>query len=493
MQKIQVYFSDFFHVDREVIEAYGAVDISLINDLPLFVDPFLLFNSRNPDFQKIHQEMIDYLLFLKQQSERCRVLSPGMRYAWYTFSEVKQNWLGFSLSGNAGCGMGQDFANGLFSGLNSIFSDFGKETITIGKHMEKLCLISPRVGRDKISDFTTNFAKRYLLSYTQEFARTYLDPSQCKTIPIPKVYFNKDTTSWVSEEYYLPCHNDDYVLLTPKAMLTRDDTFINRADMLHNLQEIAPSIPDAALRFELEMYFQNVLTKKKKEISQTEKERKATDLISRHPVLIDYYVRYKEDHEDQATSISKEKVKEVQVLYNDQISELIQKLTSTDFYKIIPDAHEEAAKRVQYLKHVIEDQDGYRLFYFAGNPIKREADLQVIYRLVWYGSPFSIDREVNNGRGAVDYKISYGKENSTLVEFKLASNSKLKQNLAKQVEIYKKASETERAIKVILFFTDEEEKKVYDILNDLELAGNPDIVLIDARNDNKPSASIVKI
>ena len=493
MQKIQVYFSDFFRVDREVIEAYGAVDISLINDLPLFVDPFLLFNSRNPDFQKIHQEMIDYLLFLKDQSEKNRVLSPGMRYAWYTFSEVKQNWLGFSLSGNAGCGMGQDFANGLYSGLNSIFSDFGKETITIGKHMEKLCLISPRVGRDKISDFTTNFAKRYLLNYTQEFATTYLDPSQCKTVTVPKVYFNKDTSSWVSEEYYLPWHNDDFVLLTPKAMLTRDDTFINRADMLHNLQEIAPSIPDAALRFELEMYFQNVLTKKKKEISQTEKERKATDLILRHPVLIDYYVRYKEDHEDQATSISKEKVKEVQILYNDQISELIQKLTNTDFYKIVPDAHEEAAKRVQYLKHVIEDQDGYRLFYSAGKPIKREADLQVIYRLVWYGSPFSVDREVNNGRGAVDYKISYGKENATLVEFKLASNSKLKQNLAKQVEIYKKASETERAIKVILFFTDEEEKKVYDILNSLELAGNPDIVLIDARNDNKPSASVVKI
>ena len=56
MQKIQVYFSDFFHADREVIESYGAVDISLINDLPLFVDPFLLFNSRNTDFQKIHRK-----------------------------------------------------------------------------------------------------------------------------------------------------------------------------------------------------------------------------------------------------------------------------------------------------------------------------------------------------------------------------------------------------------------------------------------------------
>ena len=494
MQAIQVYFSDFFNVDREVIESYGAVDISLINDLPLFIDPFLLFNSKDPEYQKIHQDMINYLLFLKEQGEKYPVLSSGMRKAWYSFSEVKQTWLGFSLSGNSGCGMGQDFAIGLHLGLNSIFSNFGDETITVGKHMEKLCLISPRVGRDKISDFTTNFAKQYLLEYTQTFAKTYLSDTQCRTINVPRVYFNKETGSWVSDFYYLPWHNDDYVLLTPKAMLTRDDTFINRSDMLRNLQEIAPSIPDAALRFELESYFQNVLTKKKKEISQTEKEKRATELISSHPELIDYYVRYKEDHEEQATSISKEKVKEVQILYNDQISELIQLLARyTSFYDSIPDAHDEALKRVQFLKHVIEDQDGYKLFYYNGKPIKREADLQVIYRLVWFGSPLSVDREVNNGRGPVDYKISYGKENSALVEFKLASNSKLKQNLAKQVEIYMAASETKRAIKVILFFSDEEAKKVTDTLNELGLAGNPDIVLIDARVDNKSSASHVKL
>ena len=95
-------------------------------------------------------------------------------------------------------------------------------------------------------------------------------------------------------------------------------------------------------------------------------------------------------------------------------------------YHSIPDAHKEAKQRVEFLKHVIEDQEGYRLFYANGKPIKREADLQVIYRLVWYGSSLDVNREVNNGRGPVDYKISYGKKNSTLVEFKLASNSKLK-------------------------------------------------------------------
>lgn len=40
----------------------------------------------------------------------------------------------------------------LHKGLQTIFKDFGKETITKSSHLEKLCLISPLVGRDKISD-----------------------------------------------------------------------------------------------------------------------------------------------------------------------------------------------------------------------------------------------------------------------------------------------------------------------------------------------------
>lgn len=494
MRSIKVYFSDFFDIDDSIIEEYGAVNISLINDLPLFIDPFLLFNSEDPDFQKIHKEMINYLLFLQQQSEMACKLTSGMKNAWFSFSEIKQTWLGFSLSGNSGCGMGNDFANNLYEGLNSIFKDFGKEKITKGHHMEKLCLITPRIGRDKISDFTTNFAKYYLLQYTQEFAKTYLKPEYCKKFMVNRVYFNYDTKSWVSQKYYLPSYNNDYVLLTPKAMLTRDDTFINRTDMIRNLQAIAPSISDDALRFELEMYFRDVLNKKKKQMSQKEKNSVATKLIAQYPELIDYYMKYKEDNEKEATSISQEQVKEVERLFNNQIAKLIELLNeNTEFYYNIPDTHDEAKQRVIFMKHVIENQDGYKLFYANGKPIKREADLQVIYRLVWYGTSLDVNREVNNGRGPVDYKISYGKKNATLVEFKLASNSKLKQNLAKQVEVYKAASETRRSIKVILYFSEMEYNKICNILNELDMASNEDIILIDARNDNKESASNVKL
>ena len=260
------------------------------------------------------------------------------------------------------------------------------------------------------------------------------------------------------------------------------------------IKKLAPSISDEALRFELNTYFTDTLSKKKKELSQTEKNHKAEELVRLHPELIDYYIRFKEENESQATSVSKEKVREVEILFNEQVAQLISLLNkSTDFYNTIPDAHDEAKKRVHFLKHVIEDQDGYRLFYSDGKPIKREADLQVIYRLVWFGTPLDVNREVNNGRGPVDYKVSYGANNSTLVEFKLASNSKLKNNLAKQVEIYKAASDSRRAIKVIMYFSAEEELKVISILNDLGLSENDDIILIDARNDNKSSASNVKL
>ena len=86
--------------------------------------------------------------------------------------------------------------------------------------------------------------------------------------------------------------------------------------------------------------------------------------------------------------------------------------------------------------------------------------------------------------------MSNGSKDSSLVEFKLASNSKLKKNLENQVEIYKKANCTDRAIKVILYFTEDEYNKVTKILNELQLSGCPDIVLIDAI-DNKISASNV--
>jgi hypothetical protein len=112
-----------------------------------------------------------------------------------------------------------------------------------------------------------------------------------------------------------------------------------------------------------------------------------------------------------------------------------------------------------------------------------------MFRLTWFATPSDVNREVNNGRGPVDFKVSRGKRDSTLVEFKLAKNSRLKDNLQKQVEIYQKASDSNRAIKVIMYFSQQEKERAIRILEELNLRDHKDIVLINARNDDKPSAS----
>ncbi|CAA9447784.1 MAG: hypothetical protein AVDCRST_MAG58-601 [uncultured Rubrobacteraceae bacterium] len=142
-----------------------------------------------------------------------------------------------------------------------------------------------------------------------------------------------------------------------------------------------------------------------------------------------------------------------------------------------------------FLKDVVENKGRHRLFYANGKPFRRESDLQLLFRLTCFATLSDVGREVNDGRGPVDFKISRGALDKSLVEFKLASNTKLQQNLEKQVEVYKSASDAPNALKVILFFSDKERSKVFGILRALGSEESGDIIMIDGRADNKPSSS----
>jgi hypothetical protein len=89
----------------------------------------------------------------------------------------------------------------------------------------------------------------------------------------------------------------------------------------------------------------------------------------------------------------------------------------------------------------------------------------------------------------VDFKVSRGGADKTLVEFKLAKNSHLEQNLKSQTAIYQRASDAKRTIKVIVYFKAAQKKRVERILKKLKLTDDKSVVLVDARKDNKPSGS----
>ena len=490
---VAIYFSDFFDVEPEALEEYGAFNISLVSDMPLFVDPFLLFNSDKEEYQTLHHGIIKYLQFLLDKSRSVN-LDPDSVAAWFRFKEVRENWLGFSRFGNAGSGLGAGFAKDLHLNLASVFSDFGSETITRGSHLEKLCLIKPGVGADNISDFTVCLIKDYLLAYTEEFAKTHISEELVGDLSVQRSVFNYETESWMSKRYTLPKLGKSFVILSPVDLLTRDDTWISRADFMLSFDSLAVTLPNDALRGQLNQFFRtNLVVKSDATAEERNKEhhRVVLEAIKAFPAIIEYYILEREESGDEATAVSADQVSEVFDWFVKKVSDYVgATLGDSGFYGMAFDSYAAAMERLLFLKHFIEHRDGYRIFYHDGEPLEREFELQLLYKLTWFATPFDVNAEVNNGRGPVDFKVSWGSRDTSLVEFKLAKNKKLKQGLQHQLVIYQEANETERGIWAIFYFSQSELDRVNAILEELEMAQAENIVLIDCREDNKPSASV---
>lgn len=483
---MDLHFSQRFGVSHAEVEEYGAFDISVVSDLPLFIDPFLLFNSERPEYQELHESIVRYLVYLRDKAKED--LDEGMVNSLYRFKEVRQNWLGFTVLGNRGSGLGAAFADSLHRSLRTLLADFGNESITESSHLEKLCLIRGGVGRDNISDFTTNLIKDYLCDYTSRFAQEHIADELCDNFAVPRATFNYDTETWATRRYWLPALGRDFVLLTPCDMLTRDDTWINHGDMIRQFDGLPDAVEDGQLRAQINQYFRQRLGPNP---SSKERDAAAAATIERFPELIDHYIRHQEDDGDRAEAFSQRRVRDTDEMFVRRLRELVADLQGrTDFYERPNASYSESLARAEYFKSYIENQDGWKLINPAGDkPPSSEKDVQLFFGLVWFGSELDLNREVDNGRGPVDFKASRGAIDKSLIEFKLGSNSQLKRNLKNQVEIYKQANKTPHAVKVIVCYTAEQERKVERILKELELAGDSSVIVIDARNDNKPSAS----
>jgi hypothetical protein len=252
----------------------------------------------------------------------------------------------------------------------------------------------------------------------------------------------------------------------------------------HNVPE---AIENETLRAQINDYFLRQLPK---EPSNKDVASAIDATIRKFPAFVDYYIRYKEEHEDDAKRTSLKRVQYSERIFIEHASHLAHLLAAdTRFYETPGNTYTESLERIRFLKHVVEDRGGYRVFYVDGRPIERESDVHVMFDLVWLGSPSDVNREVNNGRGPADFTVSRGAADKTVIEFKLASNPQIKRNLEKQAEIYKTGSRAQNAIKVIVFFSELQHAKLTGLLRDLKLEGAEHVVLIDARADNKPSAS----
>jgi hypothetical protein len=207
-------------------------------------------------------------------------------------------------------------------------------------------------------------------------------------------------------------------------------------DLIGEYSEIVESIPNDQLRAQINNYFSKeiglILQKKEQllreklarrrksskpiilppiEPTQKELARVKWMAVQKFPEIVDYYLWLKEKNGDKAVEQSQANVEEVRIV--EQLNKLLNSLD----------------------KFVT----GGRFFTSTDSRSLVKRDVHILFRLTWFASSFDVQTEANSGRGPVDFSISKGSANKSLVEFKLASNSQLASNLEHQTEIYKKA------------------------------------------------------
>ena len=496
-------FSEEFRIEHNLIEEYGAVDISLVCDIPLFIDPLLIFNSSKKKYKELHEGIIKYFHFLATKAQGN--LSESEIKTWFTFKEVCNNWLGYSLEGNKGSALNMEFAKILYKNIGFVLNN---NNISKGKHAEKIMLLYDKSGKDKISDMTVNLIKEYLCEYTERFAKKYLTDEKCRRLTVDKVGFNYQTESFYSKEFYLPYiinkrGREEYILLTPRDMLREEEPSINKKDFLDNSDRILRSIDNDVLRAQVNNYINLAIAKYEEEMRTKNKKPKEKeinkikiknfeDIARENPIIYDYYIKLKEQD---AEIIQQECLKEV----NDQLEKLIKNakifcdIVKSKGYIVDENksAKEEAIERIKFFKHVIEDCDAYKNLYYNGKRISKEDDLNRMFRFVWMNSRFKADFETNNGRWEADVVVSNGAENQCVVEFKLAKNTNGLKKVFEQANVYCKANRCLEKIITIFYFEEKEYKNVQKWINENELGKliDKEILLIDCRDDNKQSGS----
>ncbi|HZV98362.1 MAG TPA: hypothetical protein VFF74_05175 [Methylophilaceae bacterium] len=362
----QLLFTDYFEIDQAILDGYGALNLCVEADLPLFIDPFLLFSSTNTEYQDLHNQIVSHLIFLRKLATE----NPSVGLALFQFPEVRQNWLGVCKWGNNGKGLGPKFAKDLVKAFNGFYRNFGNESVSDASHIEKLTLVGSGIGRDFISDFTANLMLEYLLTYTENFAKQHLSENQKKIFTV-RCSFDQSLMVWQPKSFELPCfykgdRDEDFILLTPVDLLTKDEAFICHSDFTSSFRKIANSLDNAALRDAINLYFRNRLPTNPR---KADIEGAIDATVQKYPEILDYYIKKKETEKDKASALSAEKVNKLRDELLDTLTQLCQHIfASSDFYQVRPSTYKEALKRAHFLKQVIEDNDGYRIFYKNGKP-----------------------------------------------------------------------------------------------------------------------------
>lgn len=164
-------------------------------DLPLSIDPFLLYKSRDEYLRGLHDRL---LAIFNNGIRSYREGNLDELDLLIDFPEVDEIGFGYSDRSIRGRGLGTQL-NRLLTTTLRVSPELQERGL---RHIEELQLVSIGVGPDRVGDIAANALKVFLIKYTQQQAQIWNIPV---TLDMPvNHYFDFDAWVWSDGFFDLP-------------------------------------------------------------------------------------------------------------------------------------------------------------------------------------------------------------------------------------------------------------------------------------------------
>ncbi|WPP52768.1 hypothetical protein [Catalinimonas niigatensis] len=472
-------FSSEFKIKRTKEDDWFDPILSM--DTKLFIDPFLVFESDHGFFINTHQKTIDFFNLAFKIASVAKPNETDIRYRqllnMMRFPEVEEVCLGYASRGTGGSGSGGGFSKMI---VDSIFESI-KMGITNLNHFEEIGLFNEGFGCDRISDMTATLLKKEIVLYTQDVCKRH--KISTGKVNLSQFEFDNRFNRWKDREVELPLnpYTKKAILLVPKKFLRELPTI-----SAEEFYEFCWSNKNEELRDQYSIEVKSQVNK--------------SDIIEIARQNREWIAEY-EAYRNQKGSKAYDIAKDPKGYYN-WVIETLEYVKSNSFTFTVPsnqNGFNKFTKEViKQFEQFIENNSGYKLLWDdKGKRPKSEEASQLLFTGIvkHYCKANNIDlnREINLGRGPVDFKFSSGYEHRALIEVKLAKNSKFWNGLEKQIVKYLEVEEIKKGHFIVICYNDNDIKKVTNIEKIASEVGKKNkvilnVIVIDASFD-KPSAS----
>ncbi|MFW5420996.1 hypothetical protein J0910_30725 [Nocardiopsis sp. CNT-189] len=226
--------SEYFGIDRKQSEL-DFVDVDVIKDTPVYIDPSCI-RWLSDDWSEQCNIMLttyfDSLLDAVRQGDRERTLDLLAK-----LREPNETHLGISKGKSAGRALG---AKSIRTLGDKLAESRAAQTGLI-EDLEDTALFIDGVGRDVISDITTNILRGTLINYTQSVSRFYDIPTE--EVPSGFVW-DPSRQEWEEDYTELPTSESGKLLLVPKVIV-RNGLHLKKDEFLRNY--LVPTLIDEEL------------------------------------------------------------------------------------------------------------------------------------------------------------------------------------------------------------------------------------------------------